>query len=354
VSCAAALPLALLPGWQTGALASSAPCAALAVDVAGQASHTWPDPGLATALDLPRARLDAGISAGSVAGVLRLRAVRSAGAASYIGVNGETFVAEVEVAEASAVVGRGTTQLRAAAGAVPDAWVHGGERAWDHGALWAEVGDALSWQDRSDLGLRLDASAWDGRIAGTVTLTSGEGVNVRERNEGKNLAALIAASPLSDPSALVLEAYARDGSRGLGYARDSRLGVRVSGTTGMMAWSGAWLAAFGVDGDATRAPHAASVNVRVAPWGPLRVVARGDAWTEDAEDPDAASAAALGALGLELPAGSRSRATLLTGARMQHAGSAVAAIAGAYATERSSTVFVQLDVQLLHTSEEPR
>jgi hypothetical protein len=351
MTCVAALPLALLPGWQNDIVRLADPCAALAVDVAGRASHTWPDPGLATTLDLPRARLDVGIASGPMAGLLRLRSVRSAGESSYVGVNGETFVAEVEVAEAAILGVRGATQARVSVGAVPDAWVHGGERAWTHGALWAEIGEALAWQDRSDLGLRLDASGWGGRLAGTFTLTSGEGVNFRERNEGKDAAVVVAASPLRAPSALVVEAYARDGSRGLGYARNSRLGARVSGSMGSVAWSGGWLAAFGVDGDATRTPQAVSVNVRVAPWGPLLVVGRGDVWSEDPSSPDAASAAGLGALGLELPAPSSARATVLAGVRTHRPGSAVTTIAGAFATERSTSVFVQLDVRLLHTTE---
>lgn len=351
MSCAALLPAAVLAGWAPAPAEAPARCVAGEVEVAGRLQWVDPDPGLATAFELPRARLSLGAWHRWVSANLRLGVVRSAGEGGYVGVEGEAFVPTLEAAEAA--ITWAPAGLRLALGAVPDVWVHSGDRAWGQSALWGELGDSLGWMDRSDLGLRVDWTGLGGRLAATGSFTTGEGTNFRERNEGKDLAGLVAFAPFAasaTPRALVVELYGRDGSRGLGYAPDSRVGARVAGELPRFGYGAEVLAAWGVAGDGSREPVGASAWVRGRPLGPLVATARVDGWSEDLDHDAAASVSALAAAGVQLPfaadADRGAQATLLAGARHTEVGRAVTVVPGADTLESGTTLFLQLDVTL--------
>lgn len=329
-------------------------CAAGELEVAGRLQYVDPDPGLQTVFDLPRARVGLAVGSRWAGANLRLGAVRSAGEGTYVGVDGEAFVAELEVAEAMAAWSE--AGLRLSLGAVPDVWVHGADRAWGHSAVWGELGDSLGWMDRSDLGLRVDWSGLGGLVGVAGSFTTGEGANFRERNEGKDLAGTIAIVPLAgtaQPQALVAELYGRDGSRGLGYAADSRVGGRLSGELSRVGYGAEVLAAFGVAGDGAREPVGASVWLRGQPWGPLVGTARADAWSEDLDHDAAASAAVLAAAGVRLPVEGHGDAELLVGVRHTALGRAVTEVPGADTVESGTAFFLQLDVDLAHSWSAP-
>lgn len=336
-----------MAGWAPAAAPAASRCAAVELAVAGRAAFVEPDPGLAMRFELPRARLGAGFAAGWATANIRLGVVRSAGEGSYVGVNGEAFVPALESAEAALVWA--PAGLRVGLGAVPDLWVQPGDRAWGQSALWAEMGDALGWMDTADLGLRADWTGLDGRLAAAASVTTGEGVEFQERNEGKNLAATVAIAPFATtatPRALVVELYARDGSRGLGYAPDSRVGGRLAGELPRLGYGTELLAAWGVGGDGRREPIGASAWLRGHPVGPLLLVARVDGWSEDLARDSATSVSVLGAAGAELPLGGANRAAVLLGARHSSIGSAVTTVAGADTIDSGTTFFLQLDTVL--------
>lgn len=322
------------------------PALAVEVEVAGALVARSPDTGLARTLEVPRGRVAVGADVGRGGGVFRVTAVRSTTADGYFGIDGEAWVAEVDLAAAELRVPE--LGARVQAGMVPDLWSAGSEDAWGHGALWTNPGEAFGWMDRSDLGGFVAWNGWEQRVGAAVALTSGEGANWRERNEGMNLAGAVQVAPWGPPVRLTL--YGRNGSRGLGLVRDHRLGARVDGRTDQVSGGAEVLQAWGVDGDATRAPTGGSGWATVRPWGPTVAVARVDLTTEALADPAAGTFGWLGAAGVGWDDGA---VDLLLGAAQTRRGAAAAAIAGADALALETRFFVQLDVHLSVSTRSP-
>ncbi|MEQ1567395.1 MAG: hypothetical protein ABMA64_17265, partial [Myxococcota bacterium] len=256
MSCVFATVDGYVPGWDD-VTAADGPCAAVAVEVSGRLAHTRPDPGLATTVDLTRARATLAVADGPARAAVRVAAVRSAGEQGYLGVDGEAFVLEVDGAVVGATwAGPG---LHGEVGIVPDLWIAGADRAWGLAGVSPTLG--ARWIERADLGAQVGWAAPGGWLWVDAALTAGEGFALRERNEGKDLGVSISAAPLvgiGHPRGLVLTGFARDGTRGVAVARDSRLGARAAGEAGPLTYGAEVLAAWGVDADAARAPVGAS------------------------------------------------------------------------------------------------
>ncbi len=349
----AALFTALLPA-APGPAADPGACGAIGLDLAGRAEARWPAGGLDRPLTLPRGRLALGLEQPGAGARVVLGTVRSGGDDGYIGVDGEALVPRVEVAEARARVEPWGLSL--AAGLVDDPWVAPGDLATGQRSLAPGLGEGLGWLDRSDIG---GLAAWTspgGWATAAATLTTGEGLARRERNEGHNLAGLLMVHPLTGADradALVVSAYARDGSRGLGLARDHRAGLRVHGAWGPTRGGVEHLRAWGVGGDGLRQPHATSAWAGLRPGLPvaaeLRVdhVVEGDAAPPAGARPTAARQELLGAVGLSLPPkGAPSPARLLLVGARGAADPALVAIAGSAAAQTQTRVGLQLDVHL--------
>lgn len=322
------------------------PCAWLRLDLAGRAGLAFPDVGISRTLTLPRAHAEGGLAFDDWAAArLGVAVVRSGGEAGYVGVDGEALVPEVQVAEARG--GYAPWGLGIGAGVVDDPWVATGDAAWGLRDLSPTLGEAVGWMDSSDVGGWVGWTGPGRTAAARVDLTAGEGARYRERNEGKDLAGTVIVRPFpAAPERLVVTAFVRDGSRGLGLARDHRAGVRVSGGGGPVSLGAEGLAAWGVGGDATRQPIGGSAWGTVRPWGPLLAVARLDLTTEAMGAPDAGTSVLLVASGVELPGGTLHPLRVVAGYSRTRVGSAVAQVAGASALEDGDALFLQVGVSL--------
>jgi len=257
--------------------AGSSDCLAVGASMAGRFERHWPSGGVDRALTLPRARLSLGLEQQDVGARVILGTVRSGGEDSYIGVDGEALVPRVEVAEARLKVPE--LGLVVAGGLVDDLWVVSSNLAWGHRAVAAGFAEESGWQDRSDIGGTLAWTSLDAWTSVAVSTSTGEGLARRERNTGLNTSALVVARPLTSavaPNALEVTVFARDGSRGLGLARDHRLGGRMSSAFGPVQGAVEHLRTYGVGADSLREPRGSSVWVAVAPGVPLTGLVRFD------------------------------------------------------------------------------
>jgi hypothetical protein len=320
------------------------PCARAAIDVAGRAGLTLPDTGISRALSLPRARAEGDLAFGALAEArLAVVAVRSGGTTGYIGVDGEALVLELQLAEARAQWR--PWGLAVGAGVVADPWVGGCDEAWSLRPIAPSLGESLGWFDSSDMGAWLGWSSPERIVAARLDVTSGEGARFRERNEGKDVSATVSVRPLrAERAALSLSAYGREGSRGLGLARDHRLGLRLSGTMGPLLLGVEGLAAWGVDGQSDRTPIAASGWTVLRPLGPLLAYGRLDVSSEELGNEDAGARTILAGAGVELPAGEGAPLRVVVGYSGTRVGSAVSQVAGAESLDDADTIFLQLGV----------
>lgn len=320
------------------------PCLAVGLEAGAELAHTFPDAGLATTLALPRTRAELGWAGGPLRARLGVGLVRSGGEAGYLGVDGEAIVPTLRVAEGG-LAWRGFTL---SAGAVDAGWVALAEARWGLPALAPSLGVRAGLLDGSDLGGAMTWAAPGGWLQARLELTAGEGVSGRELNDGKDVGAVVEAYPFAGrgaASGLTLAAYGRDGSRGLGSVRDDRAGAMVAWASDHLDAGFEGLAAWGVDGDATRTPLGAGAWVVARPWGPLLAATRADGWSEDLSRGEAGQLLVRAAAGVELRHDD-AVGRLLIGVEHHHVGAEVAALAGAEAFTDRTTVFVHLSTDL--------
>lgn len=322
-------------------------CAAANVEVAGRGAIVIPDAALAQTIDLSRARVGLGAASGPFRARVRANATRSADADSYVGIAGEAWVPALD----HAALGAAGFGFSGELGLVPDPWVLAGNRAWGLDALAPTAAEALGLVAPSDAGLAARWTGLGGRLDVSGTLTTGEGANFRERNEGKDLAGALSVAPFANAS-LVATVYGRNGSRGLGYVPAHRVGARVAGEVARYGYGLEGMVAWGVGDDATRAPSVGSVWVHARPLGPLLLTARADAWSEDLDRADALAWRALGGAGVAVPVPG-GVFTALLGADHAAAGDAVAPFAGAAAATNATTLYLHAGLEL-GVSTEPR
>jgi hypothetical protein len=320
----------------------AAECAWADVQVGAQGVVRWPSVGISQEILLTRSRLELGVTEGPLTGRLVTMGVRSGAPEGYVGVDGESIVPQVQVAEARVDPGLG---VRIAAGLLDDPWLIPAEQVWGLAALAPTLSEAAGWFDRSDLGLR---AAWTspGRWFGLSTqLHSGEGLTRRERNEGKDVTAVAVVRPIpAQPDLLVVSVVAREGSRGIGSARDHRLGARATSSGAQWAAGAEVDQAWGVGGDPERAPLGASAWAWATPWGPLLGVARADLVWELPGDADARRSEVWVAGGARWVT-PHATGRLLAGAAFVEAGPAATALAGAEGLSQQQRALVLLDLR---------
>lgn len=147
--------------------------------------------------------------------------VRSSGARSYFGIEGDAIVPRLKWAFAEATPLRHYVSLRA--GLVPDLLLQYAEASWGYrvqGPIGLER-DAL--YSPGDLGASLEvALPWQlGALAAQIG--NGEGLALREQNNGKNLTVVLRMAPMATRAPdFLLHAVFRDGSLGTGSAADRR------------------------------------------------------------------------------------------------------------------------------------
>ena len=178
----------------------------------------------------------------------------------------------------------------------------------------------------------------------TLTVANGSAVPV-SAGCGATEALVVGVLTMGEGGA-VFTVYGRDGSRGLGLARDHRLGVRASGSLGPVTGMVEGLAAWGVDGDALRQPLGGSASLVARPFGPLLAYVRLDLSTEAWGDSEAGTRTVLAGAGVELPDMDAPPLRLIAGYSGTRVGDGVAAIAGASALQDADMVFLQVGVTL--------
>jgi hypothetical protein len=349
LSCLA-LGTSLLP--QPMLLSASPPettCLQVGAEVAGRYARTRPAGGIDEAFHLSRSRFELGLEQQGAGARVVMAGVRSGGDTAYVGIAGESIVPRLQVAEARYRARR--LGLSIAGGLVDDPWVVTGNQAWDLRAVAPGLGEDQGWLDRSDLGLSL---AWTSPGAWTtlaVVSHSGEGLARRERNNGQNTTGLVVVRPLAGlgrggRELLTVQLMGREGSRGLGRARDHRLGARLTHRSDWVAGSAELLRAWGVQGDALREPLGWSTAAQLTPPpAPVVAFARYDNVDEDLEFNETSRRLLHAGAGLELPPDHAQvpPLRLLLGWTRASSDRAVASLAGAAALETAHTLWVQLD-----------
>lgn len=241
-------------------------CLAVRLDIGGRASLGFPATGLSRQLQLARGRAEISLEGpGPMSARVAFISTRSAQPAGYLGIDGEAIVPKLQIAEARA--DWALTGLSAAAGLVDDPWLMPVQSRWGLRYIAPMIDDAAGLAFRSDLGGWLGWTGPKGIVSLTAALTSGEGLDLRDRNNGFNTAGLLIVRPFAFSDAermgqLDLGVYGRDGSRGVDSARDHRVG-------GFVVWRHRWVSvgattlhAFGQDADGSRIPSTLSAWVR--------------------------------------------------------------------------------------------
>ena len=148
--------------------------------------------------------------------------VRSSGSGSYIGIDGESLVWQIQLAEMNYVWNAKDHQIRFNAGINEDFWVKTNNEIWGLREISWGVAERQLSQSRADTGMSILYNYK--MIQAGVRMSSGEGMRRFERNTGFNTEGIFAIHS----SHLRLELYARDGSAGPSFAPNHRLGGRIS------------------------------------------------------------------------------------------------------------------------------
>ena len=203
--------------------------------------------------------------------VARVEAIRSAGPQSLFGIDGDSIVFRVREAYGHGGLRVGEVDVSARLGLVPERWLELVRDGYDLRALDPLVSD-LRYFDRSDLGATATASAWDGLVSLDLSVVNGEGLAQRELNHGKNTTLVLSVRPLrgADLSWSLHGAY-RDGSIGLGSARNHRLALASTVRSTWLVGGGEYVRALGLDAQGDRRSQAASAwlgaHVLAPQWG---------------------------------------------------------------------------------------
>ncbi len=171
-------------------------------------------------------------------GALRLEAIRSAGAQSAFGIDGNSLLPRFTyawggLAPSFSLFGVPVTStLRA--GLVPEPWLERLEPFLSTRALGPQSAEEAALLDASDLGANAGLTLLDGLIAVDLSVRNGEGKHEIELNLDKDVAAVLsstAAVSLMDEQLMVTtQVMARHGTRGVTSAPEERaaLGAGVA------------------------------------------------------------------------------------------------------------------------------
>jgi hypothetical protein len=349
--------------WPTAAAADCAPapivraeaqgstgtgdCLLVDVGAAGRAGATFPDTGVSRGVSLPWARAELGARAGGTQARVVLHPARSGGEQGYVGIAGESWVTIVTVAEARVDWRRAGLAL--AGGVVDDVWTMTVQPVWSFRPVLRPMVFEQGFVPRSDVGGWAAWTAPDDLVDVAVQVTTGEGYQRRERNDGVNTTAVVRAHPLAKTDGeldVILGAMVRDGSWGLGQAPDHRLGAMVAAVHPRAAAGVDALLGSGLLGDGALAPAGASAWVRTGEAFAVPALARLDVSTPNLGADGAGTTLWLVGAGVHLPPGDAAPATLLLGYEGRRFGPDATPIAGSAALRASDTVFVQLQARV--------
>jgi hypothetical protein len=201
----------------------------------------------------------------------RMQAVRSAGPQSLFGIEGDSIVLRMLEAYGHGAWRLGELEISARAGLIPERWIELVEGGYDLRALDALISDRRYFH-RADLGASFSAVGWDGAAQLDLSVVNGEGLAQRELNAGKNSTLIATLRPVRK-DALVWSVHAayRDGSLGVGSARDHRVALASTVRMPLLVAGAELVRAAGLDARSELESHAAStwatVQLKPAPLG---------------------------------------------------------------------------------------
>lgn len=338
LSCPAYLLIQPAPGTES----THPTCLQVDFDVAGRLETNLPDDGISTLATLPRSRTELALTDQTYGARVAFEGIRSGGVSSPVGIDGESIVARLQIAEAW--MRFANLGLRIGAGIVDDPFIITANDAWLIRAVAPTLTEENGWLERSDLGAIVSYTAPGEIASAVVSITSGEGARFVERNNGKNTTGMLIVRPfaVSDQAErLTVSLYGRDGSRGLGSARDHRLGGRLTTDIGPAHIGAEAMWNYGLTGDPDQTPWGWSLWGRAGLPLNLAAFARADQTTAISEEPTSRTTTLRGGVGWQ-PA---PLAMFILGAEQRSLGEQAAVTAGADGASQSTTLYVLLNVR---------
>ena len=246
------------------------PCVDLFGVVSTRAFYQTPKQGLYQGIQMSQSRIAMRLTGDQMMGRFAMNGVRSSGSGSYIGIDGESLVWQIQLAEMNYLWQENEHQIRFSGGINEDFWVKTNNEIWSLREISWGVAERQNSQSRADTGMSLLYNYK--MIQAGVRMSSGEGMRRFERNTGLNTEGMFALST----SHLRLELYARDGSTGPSFASNHRLGSRISTKISDVTVAVEGLKNYGIQGDASRTPFYGSAFLLYQPkefplWGYGRV-----------------------------------------------------------------------------------
>ncbi len=242
----------------------------LGAEVFGGWQAAWREDDSFNAWELDRAELQGRWSATPDVGLVVIaEVVRAAGPRGFFGVDGDSLVARLKQGWAFAGRDLGPVVLEARAGLIPDVWIEAIEADYWVRGFAATLSEAGQFFDTSDLGGSLHAGFFEDRLRLAVSLTNGEGRNLREQNRGKNITGLVSYDLWradTQDHRLSLYLGARDGSVGAASAPDHRLAAGASYISPVAGGGAEWVVGRGYAGHGSQEPLGFGAWGWVRPW----------------------------------------------------------------------------------------
>lgn len=252
--------------------------------------------------ELSRIQLTGFVSYQSLAGVnITVDTVRSSGSRSYFGIEGDAILPRLKWAFAESTPWKHYLSLRA--GIVPDVLLQYAEASWGFRAQGPTGLERDGLYVPGDLGATAEvALPWQlGSFA--VQVGNGEGISLREQNNGKNLTAALRIAPLRNrvPD-LLIHALFRDGSLGAGSAADRRTSVGLTYASPKVGAGSVATLALGYRGVGDRWAGHLSTWLRAELPACFALLTRVDALWPDVQDREAVQLRVIGGVAYSLPA----------------------------------------------------
>ncbi|HNF99270.1 MAG TPA: hypothetical protein PK493_18375 [Pseudomonadota bacterium] len=178
--------------------------------------------------ELSRIQLSGWASYEELAGVnITVDTVRSSSNRSYQGVDGDAILPRLKWAFAEATPWKHYVALRA--GIVPDLLLQYAEASWGYRVQGPTGLERDALYTPGDLGASVEVALPWQLGAAAIQVGNGEGISLREQNNGKNLTGVLRLAPLrSQAPDLLIHLLFRDGSIGAGTAADRRGSVGIT------------------------------------------------------------------------------------------------------------------------------
>lgn len=238
----------------------------------------------------------------SIAGVnLTVDTVRSSGGRSYFGIEGDAIVPRLKWAFAEATPLGHYLSLRA--GLVPDLLLQYAEASWGYRAQGPIGLERDAMFSPGDLGASLEVALPFQLGALAAQVGNGEGLALREQNNGKNLTVALRVAPLRWRAPdFLLHALFRDGSLGTGSAADRRASLGLTHASPQLGAGAIGTLAFGYRGLGER--PAAHLSAWLRGELPVRIgfLGRADVLWPDTAQPTTLQLRTIAGVSYALPA----------------------------------------------------